>query len=148
MTQVDGTNDGGTCLTLIGRIFLNKLGSLRKNILGRKGPMDNGHDKSASVNSKRILAQRVAVITGAIAECDNHPCSFVNMNNPDAEETALTIATSVFSKGGNGGLIFQAIFNDSKDMVDMITRVISESASTCPSCTAITCKVARTERGR
>ena len=109
--------------------------------------MDNSHDKFACMDSKRMLAQSVAVITGAIAECEGHPCTFVNLCNPDAEEAALEISNSVFAESGNCGLIFRVIFDDYKDMEDMIKHVINESGITCPSCTATTCKVARSKRG-
>jgi hypothetical protein len=94
-----------------------------------------------------MLAQSIAVTTGAIAACENHPCSYVNLDNSDAEEAALKIVHSVFSEGGNGGSIFREIFNDGKEMEYMIKQVINESGSTCPSCTAITCKVAKIMKG-
>ncbi len=109
--------------------------------------MDNRHNKYAILDCKRMLAQSVAVIAGAIAECENHPCSFVYLGNPDAEEAALEIANSVFSGRGNSGVIFRVVFSNSKDMEDMIKQVISESGSTCPSCTTVTCKVAKSRKG-
>ncbi len=108
--------------------------------------MSNSHNKFASADCKRILAQSVAVTARAIAECENHPCTFVNLANPDAEQTALEIAQMVFSRGGNGGLIFRAIFDDCKDMEEMIKQVINESGTSCASCMTETCRIAGSTR--
>ncbi len=109
--------------------------------------MDDRQNKFGNLEFKRMLAQSVAVITGAIAECENHPCSFVNLGNPDTEKAALEIANSVFSGRGNSGIIFRVVFSNSKDMEDMIKQVISESGSTCPSCATVTCKAAKSRKG-
>ncbi len=109
--------------------------------------MSNSHDKFTNVDCRRILARSVAVTAGAIAECEYHPCTFVNLANPDAEQTALEIAQIVFSREGNGGLIFRAIFDDCKDMEEMIKQVINESGSTCASCAAVTCRIAGSTGG-
>jgi hypothetical protein len=79
---------------------------------------------------KRAVATRIALEAGAIEECMLHPGTYIDRGDPGAVEIAYKIANSHFAKEDT--LI--SIFENRREMTDLIKSVIDESGDECYSC--------------
>lgn len=71
-------------------------------------------------------AQAIAVQAGAIKECENHPGTFLTLDDTDAEKKAYAMATNKIKNG--------EISCKREELMDAIKSAITDAGDECYSC--------------
>ena len=65
--------------------------------------MGRQKEELARLEGLYVHAQAIAVQAGAIEECEDHPGTFLNLDDTDAEKNAYAIATNKIKKSSFAG---------------------------------------------
>ncbi len=80
--------------------------------------------------SKRKVAESIAIKSGALVQCTEHSDVYVDRGDPEALEQAFRIARSRFA-GGDASV---ALYQNPEELIETIKSVVEDTSEECYCC--------------